>query len=222
MAVQRQAEVCVLVSGGLDSAVLVAELSRRARRVWPLYVQTGLPWEAQERRQLQRYLRAVRRRSIAPLTVVSCAAAKLYRRQLWAVTGRRVPGARSDDRAVYLPGRNLLLLTLGGIWCAERRMPHLAIGWLAGNPFADATGPFVRQMQAMLRRSLGWPVTIVTPYRHLTKPDVILRGASWPLTLTLSCLRPRQGSHCGCCNKCAERRRAFRVAGVPDPTVYAR
>jgi 7-cyano-7-deazaguanine synthase len=39
--------------------------------------------------------------------------------------------------------------------------------------------------------------------------------------LTFSCLAPQGRRHCGRCNKCAERKRAFRQAGIPDPTKYA-
>jgi 7-cyano-7-deazaguanine synthase len=43
-----------------------------------------------------------------------------------------------------------------------------------------------------------------------------------PLVFTLSCIQPLVGRHCGACNKCAERRRAFEQAQLPDPTEYAR
>jgi 7-cyano-7-deazaguanine synthase len=46
-------------------------------------------------------------------------------------------------------------------------------------------------------------------------------GDGLPLELTFSCLRPVGGLHCGRCNKCAERRRGFAEAGLPDPTQYA-
>jgi 7-cyano-7-deazaguanine synthase len=43
-----------------------------------------------------------------------------------------------------------------------------------------------------------------------------------PFHLSFSCLQPHGLRHCGRCNKCAERQLAFRKAGVPDPTTYAR
>jgi 7-cyano-7-deazaguanine synthase len=42
-----------------------------------------------------------------------------------------------------------------------------------------------------------------------------------PLGLTLSCMNPQQGEHCGRCSKCRERRDAFADAGVEDPARYA-
>jgi len=57
----------------------------------------------------------------------------------------------------------------------------------------------------------------------MRKRDVIRLGASLgvPLELTLSCMQPIDGIHCGRCSKCRERREAFSEAGVVDPTRYA-
>ena len=55
------------------------------------------------------------------------------------------------------------------------------------------------------------------------KHDVIRLGVELgvPLELTLSCMNPKDGAHCGQCSKCRERRDAFHEAGVPDRTRYA-
>jgi 7-cyano-7-deazaguanine synthase len=50
---------------------------------------------------------------------------------------------------------------------------------------------------------------------------VIRRARELPLEHTFSCIAPIEGRHCGRCNKCAERRRAFAAAGVDDPTEYS-
>ena len=61
---------------------------------------------------------------------------------------------------------------------------------------------------------------MLRPYASLTKSEVMQRGRDLPLGLTFSCMHPVAGRHCGGCNKCAERRRAFADAGLPDPTEY--
>jgi 7-cyano-7-deazaguanine synthase len=55
----------------------------------------------------------------------------------------------------------------------------------------------------------------------MEKKDVMQLGRKLPLALTFSCIAPVGGLHCGQCNKCAERRRAFRSVNVDDPTHYA-
>jgi 7-cyano-7-deazaguanine synthase len=54
----------------------------------------------------------------------------------------------------------------------------------------------------------------------MKKAAVMHLGRDLPLQHTFSCMRPMAGLHCGKCNKCAERQRAFADAGMADPTRY--
>jgi 7-cyano-7-deazaguanine synthase len=195
----KAADACVLVSGGLDSCVLVAEMAKRYRRVHPVFIRQGLVWERAELWHLRRYLRAV---AIGPLTILELPVRDLYSNH-WSVTGRQAPGARSRDEAVCLPGRNLLLLSKAATFCRLQKIPVLALGTLAGNPFADATPGFFRQFSKLAG------VKVIAPFRQLTKAQVVRRGRHLPLHLSFSCIAPRRGRPCGRCNKCAERRRVL-------------
>ena len=70
---------------------------------------------------------------------------------------------------------------------------------------------------------LAAPVDVEAPFLELRKADVIRLGRTRgvPFELTLSCMQPRNGMHCGQCSKCRERRDAFREAGLEDPAPYA-
>jgi len=194
--------VCVLVSGGLDSMVLLAELAETYRRVYPVYIRQGLAWERDELQHLR------------GATVLELPVGDLYRNH-WSMTGRHVPGAKSRDEAVYLPGRNLMLLSKAAVFCALYKIPVIAVGTLAGNPFPDATPKFFRDFTCVSG------VKVIAPFRRLTKAQVIRCGRHLPLHKSFSCIAPKRGQHCGRCNKCVERRRAFREAGVADLTRYA-
>jgi 7-cyano-7-deazaguanine synthase len=215
--------ICVLASGGLDSAVLVATLAGR-HRVHPLYVRSGLTWERAERACLARFLAALRREGarVAPLVEVSLPVAALYGRGHWSISGRGVPGTRAASSSNYLPGRNLLLVSVAAVYCARARIGRVALALLRGNPFPDATPRFLREVGRVAGQALGRRLVVRAPFRTLTKAEVIRRGRGLPLALTLSCARPRGTLHCGRCTKCAERRAAFVRAGVPDPTEYGR
>jgi 7-cyano-7-deazaguanine synthase len=210
--------IAVLASGGLDSSVLVADQARNAE-VFPIYIQWGLAWEATERAALQAFLAALNNPAVRPLTILSVPIGAMYGNH-WSVTGEGVPGLEEPDSAVFLPGRNVLLIGLTAVWCSTHEVSRIAIGSLGGNPFPDATPEFFRGFGRILSVGLSHGVQVEAPYRDLHKSEIIQRFSDLPLELTLTCMAPRGGKHCGRCNKCGERRLAFEQAGVPDRTAY--
>ncbi len=215
------ADLAVLLSGGLDSAVLVAHAARTSA-VQPIYVSAGLAWEREERALVERLLRSPRYASgVLPLAALAADVTDIYPAAHWARRGAP-PAYDTPDEDVYLPGRNVLLLSKAGILCALRGIPRIAIGPLAGNPFPDATPEFLASMARALSIGLAHPVVIDAPFSAMHKEDVIALGASLgvPFELTMSCMKPTGGRHCGLCSKCRERRDGFAAAGVRDPTEY--
>ena len=218
----RRPPVVVLVSSGLDSACLVCRLLRQGRAVQPVYVRCGLRWEGEELRALRRLLSRMRTLRLRPLKVVVLPIASLYGAH-WSTTRRKVPGAESRDAAVYLPGRNVVLLTAAAIVAARHGICDIALGVLPGNPFGDASPRFFTLMAQSLTQALGREIKVLAPLSRTRKAQLIRQAAGIvPFELTVSCLRPRGLMHCGRCNKCAERRRAFQAARVADPTRYQR
>jgi len=217
----RDSSIAVLVSGGLDSDVLLAECARRYAKVWPIYIRQGLAWESAERHWLKAFIRKIRLSAVQPLQVFSLPMADVYGPH-WSTGRRPAPGARSRDKAVYLPGRNMLLSLKAAVFAVQHRVGTLALGSLDHNPFPDAAPRFYAQWGKALAAGLGSPLRVVAPYRRLGKAEVIRRGRRWPLELSFSCIAPSGRRHCGRCNKCAERRRAFKAAGIGDETSYAK
>jgi 7-cyano-7-deazaguanine synthase len=211
--------LAVLISGGLDSAILLGEALRRGRTVQPLYVRQGLYWEEAELQHLRRFLGALQTSHLRPLHVLELPVADVYADH-WSLTGRGVPAADTPDEAVYLPGRNVLLLAKALLWCRLHGVDAVALAPLGSNPFPDATPAFFDDFAALVNRATVGQVRVLRPYAQLHKSDVMRRGRGLPLKWTFSCMRPVGGRHCGGCNKCAERRRAFADVDLPDPTAY--
>jgi len=210
----------LLLSGGLDSCILLGHLLERAHRVQPFYVRCGLAWEDEELAAVDRFLTELSHPRLARLIVLEMPLVDVYGLH-WSVTGQNVPDAASPDEAVYLPGRNALLCVKAAVWCGLHGIEDLALGVLRSNPFPDANEPFFDGFEEALGRAVAGRIRIVRPLAHLSKCEVMRLGRDLPLELTFSCIAPVDGKHCGDCNKCAERRKAFRSAGVADRTEYA-
>jgi 7-cyano-7-deazaguanine synthase len=212
----------VLISAGLDSAVLAAA-EARVGPVHPIYVSTGLAWERGELAALNQLLAsAAFAVNVAPLARLSFTVEDLYPATHWALRGTP-PAFDTADEEVYLAGRNVLLLSKAAIYCSQHGIGRIALGPLAGNPFPDATPQFFETMARALSLGLGHTIVVDAPFLSMEKSDVIRLGMELgvPLELTLSCMNPQDGRHCGQCSKCRERRDAFHEAGVTDPTAYA-
>jgi 7-cyano-7-deazaguanine synthase len=209
----------LLLSGGVDSAVLLGELLNSGRRVVPFYVRTGCVWQEQELAAVTQFVARMARPELMPLVQLEMPLGDLYG-QHWSISGKQVPDDHTRDEAVFLPGRNPLLLLKPALWCVTHGVDQLAMATLAANPFRDATPEFFARFEAMVTTAIGGRLEIVRPFEGLTKADVLTRGRGLPLELTFSCLSPAAGLHCGHCNKCAERGRAFAADGFVDPTSY--
>jgi 7-cyano-7-deazaguanine synthase len=233
-------KVCVLVSGGLDSCVLLGVMAQQFREIIPVYIQCGLRWEKAEIYWLRKYLKMLdrdsscaRNKSVAiphsvihPLTVLCLPVRDVYGPH-WSLPkldqnsvamgptnyrSDQVPDRDSGDEQVYLPGRNLLLLSKAAVYCARERIPIIAMGQLRGNPFPDATPRFFRSAEKTLSSGLNYPIRILTPFLTLSKAEVLQAGKrqGLPLNLSFSCLAPiRNRLPCRKCNKCAEWERAM-------------
>ena len=221
--IPTESSAAVLLSGGFDSSVLAVELLETFSAVHPIYLRFGLRWENAELAGLRNYLRAISefRPGLKDLVVLDEPIEQVYGDH-WSNRGQSdVPGFTSEDSAVYLPGRNVLLTAKASVWCRLREIETLALGTLKGNPFPDAGPEFFDGLETVLNRAMNGRLRIIRPYEGLSKLDVLKRAAGLPLHLTFSCLNPQGTRHCGACNKCAERQRVFRDAGLADLTDYA-
>ncbi|MCE5229981.1 7-cyano-7-deazaguanine synthase [bacterium] len=219
----RSGSVVTLVSGGLDSLLFMADALAAGESILPVHVRQGALWEDAEAYALRNILIQFREK-------YGARAGSLIETRIefphdypsrWAVDPSVAPpGADSSDDSVYLPGRNLALLLAGSLVAHAHGIPIIRIGTLDTNPFRDSADDFLRRFEDLFAAATGFNLKIEKPLAGRAKGQWMRSMADLPYILTVSCLRPEGLRHCGHCNKCAERRRAFADAGLADPTNY--
>lgn len=211
--------VCVLTSGGIESSVLLSDALTRYEKVTPIYIKNHLRWEDAEVFWLKKFIRNLRSDRLCPLQILDLTMRDVYDAH-WSITGIKVPGAVSKDEAVYLPGRNIIFLAKAGCFAAVNHISTIEIGVLKGNPFHDSSKLFFKRMSQVLSTGLNTELEIKAPLQSMKKEEVILMGKKLVLDATFSCINPKGYDHCGDCNKCMERKKAFFAAGISDKTKY--
>lgn len=140
-----------------------------------------------------------------------------------------VPHGHYEDetmKATVIPNRNAIFLTIAYALAVREHAKHVATAVHAGDHaiYPDCRPEFTKAFDEMEMTALKGvaDVRLVAPYVAWTKADIVRRGAELdvPYEHTWSCYEGG-ALHCGKCGTCVERREAFQIAEVIDPTEYA-
>jgi 7-cyano-7-deazaguanine synthase len=223
-------QVIVLLSGGLDSATVLAMCRAQGMLCHALSFHYGQlhAVELQAAARVARALGAASHR-VCKIDLGGIGGS--------ALTGQgAVPKDRSDAEmghgipTTYVPARNTLFvahaLGVAEILGAERIA--LGINVLDSSGYPDCRPEWLRAMQEVARLGTragveGRPVELMAPLVGMTKAEIIRAGAALGIDygLTHSCYDPApDGAACGGCDSCQLRRRGFQQAGITDPTRY--
>ncbi|GGB38691.1 7-cyano-7-deazaguanine synthase [Roseibium aquae] len=134
--------------------------------------------------------------------------------------------AEDTMKITVVPNRNAIMLTIAYGIAAARGAEAVATAVHGGDHFIypDCRPAFTDSFETMQRHALDGigEIKLLTPYVHGTKADIAAEGVALGVdhTQTWSCYKGGE-IHCGRCGTCVERREAFHLAKVDDPTVYA-
>lgn len=127
-------------------------------------------------------------------------------------------------KATVVPNRNMLMLSLAAAHAIASGASRVLYAAHAGDHpiYPDCRPEFVMALQQALRFCHYEPIVLDAPFVTVSKAEIVKLGTTLgvPFELTWSCYQGRV-KHCGKCGTCVERREAFELAGVPDPTRYA-
>ena len=138
-----------------------------------------------------------------------------------------IPEGSYDEtnmKSTVVPFRNGIMLSVACGLAESRGLTRVLMANHGGDHaiYPDCRPEFVEAMDAAMRAGTYVGVSIAAPYTNLSKADLVRRGAELGIDYghTYSCYRGGE-RHCGRCGTCTERREAFRLAGVEDPTIYS-
>lgn len=133
--------------------------------------------------------------------------------------------AEETMRVTVVPNRNAIMLAIAFGIAAAQNAEAVATAVHGGDHFIypDCRPGFISAFQAMQDHALeGYAnIRLFAPYVHRSKAQIVAEGMNLglPFDQTWSCYKGGE-IHCGRCGTCVERREAFHLAGVEDPTHY--
>jgi len=216
----------VLLSGGLDSATVLAMAREAGHECYALSVHYG------------------QRHSIeleAAAKIAALFGAREHR--VMGVDLAGIGGSALTDAAIgvpneptvgipvtYVPARNTLMLSLALGWAEvlEAQYVYIGVNALDYSGYPDCRPEFVEAFQHLADVGTkagveGHGVRLVAPLLHWSKAKIIQEGVRLGVdyALTVSCYQADpEGRACGVCDSCRLRREGFSAAGVPDSTRY--
>ncbi len=219
--------VVLILSGGLDSTVLGYRLRAGGSRLTMLSFDYG----QRHRRELEYARRTAATLTGAHRVVDLSAVCGVLAGCSLTDAAVDVPDGHYTDasmRATVVPNRNAIMLDVAVAQAVAAGADAVAFGAHAGDHpvYPDCRPAFLGAYRRMvLLANEGFLVprfAVLAPFIGLSKADIVTIGAELgvPFAETWSCYKGEQ-RHCGTCGTCVERREAFGVAGVADPTLYA-
>lgn len=217
----------VLLSGGLDSATVLALAREQGFRCFALSLDYGQRHRAelQAARQVAAALGA-QRHEIVALDLSRFGGSALTDTALQVPTAGVEPGIPPT----YVPARNTVMLALALSWAEALGAQHLFYGANAVDysGYPDCRPEYVAAFEHLANLATktgveGRPIQVHAPIIHLSKAQIIRTGIRLGVdfAMTVSCYQADDaGRACGCCDSCRIRARGFAQAGIADPTRY--
>jgi 7-cyano-7-deazaguanine synthase len=216
-------KVVVLVSGGMDSVSALYEAHHNHQVIGALSFDYGskhnhkeIPLAAWHCDHLSVPHRVVRLHFIG----------QLFKSDLLR-SGGAIPDGHYEEptmKQTVVPFRNGIMLSIAGGFAESIAAQGLVIAAHAGDHaiYPDCREDFLQAMGEAIRLGTYAQIEILRPFIHSTKAEIARRGHDLGVDFsrTWSCYKG-ETIHCGTCGTCVERREAFLLAGLPDPTVYA-
>lgn len=215
-------KVCVLLSGGMDSVTALHHAAREHDVVSALSFDYGskhnpaeIPCARWQADQLG-----------VPHTIIELPFINRHFTSDLLQSGGEIPDghyAEANMKRTVVPFRNGILLAIAAGFAESKESDALVIAAHSGDHaiYPDCREPFMQAMAAAIQSGTYAGLQLLRPFIHTDKSGIARRGTELGVDFsrTWSCYKGG-ATHCGTCGTCVERREAFLLAALPDPTPY--
>ena len=215
-----QKDSVIIYSGGLDSTTLLYE--ERERVALAVTFDYGSNHAAREIACAHRHCALL---GIEHLVIELGFMSRYFNSSLLSGADA-IPDGNYDDSNMHstvVPFRNGIMLSVACGLAESRGLTRVLIANHGGDHaiYPDCRPAFVEAMNGAMQAGTYDGVRLDAPYTNISKADIVRRGAQMGIDYgeTYSCYKGGE-HHCGTCGTCTERREAFLLAAIPDPTVY--
>lgn len=212
----------IIYSGGLDSTVLLYHLQKSGDELHALSVNYGQRHQCELDRAKHLCAELGISHKVADLSSIQplLAGSSLTSTEIAVAEGHYT---EENMKTTVVPNRNMILLALATGHAISMGAEQVAYAAHSGDHaiYPDCRNEFADAMAHVMALCDWKKIGLSRPFVNWTKADIVRRGAELdvPFEQTWSCYKGGE-LHCGRCGTCIERREAFDLAGVSDPTEY--
>jgi 7-cyano-7-deazaguanine synthase len=215
----KQANKCVIVlSGGPDSATVAYWAKKQGYDIYAISFKYG-----QIATKEVECAEMIAEKLAAPIKVVDVSSLKIVFGDVTSLCNADIPMTSSFSQPIIVPFRNAIFLSVAVSYASSICANKIFYGAHGSDePFyPDCRREFYKAFEKAACLGTGSEMTIEAPFSDGTKAEIIKAGKELgvPFNLTWSCYRDG-AKHCGKCESCINRKKAFVTAGIPDPTEY--
>ena len=215
-------KVCVLLSGGMDSVTALHHAAREHEVVSALSFDYGSKHNASEIPCARWHADQL----AVPHTVIALPFINQHFTSDLLQSGGDIPDghyAEENMKRTVVPFRNGILLAIAAGFAESRGARGLVIAAHRGDHaiYPDCREPFMQAMAEAIRSGTYERLEVLRPFIDTDKTGIAKRGAELGVDFSKTWSCYKGGTiHCGTCGTCVERREAFLLSGLPDPTTY--